>query len=103
MADPAAIAITQRVWIKFATGITQGVIRRPQWNNAGAFKYFWTSRDTTGVAPDNEDETDGGLSMVLFEKSNEEQIESVSPQDFYVYAKKTDPENTDTTSLRLDI
>ncbi len=38
MADPAPITVTEKTWIKFATGVMSGFIRRPEWNNAGSFK-----------------------------------------------------------------
>ncbi len=103
MADPAPIAIIENQWIKFATAVTTGFIRRPPWDNASSFKFHWTSRDTGGAAPDDNDETDNGLSMVLFEKGNQAIISSVADQDFYVYAKNANADDARTTTLRADL
>lgn len=104
MADPTPIIITEKTWIKFATGATTGFLRRPPWDNASAFKFYWTSRDTGNTAPDDNDETDNGLSMRLFETSNTESISSTGAQDFYVYAKDSDDkDDSRTTQLRLDL
>ena len=101
MANPAPVAITEKKWIKFASAIVTGVLRQPPWNNAVSFKFYWTSRDADETAPDDDDQTDNGLSMKCFEESDTEPMSSITPQDFYIYGSTAG--GNATTVLRIDL
>lgn len=101
MADPVLVECTEGEWTKVATGVVTGFLRLPL--NAGAFKFLWTSRDTTGTAPSNSDSTDGNLSLPLFDESNNVEISSINAQDFYVWIENADSDSLDKISLRVDL
>ncbi len=105
MGDPVLIELDEGEWNEAATSIQEGVFRKPSWANAGAFKFYWTSRPSSGgslPAPDDSDETDGGLSIPLFEDSRTEWISFSENTDVFVYIKNADDDETDSTKIRGD-
>lgn len=101
MANPTLVTCNEGQWTKVATAVVTGWLRKPK--AAMSFNFYWTSRDTGGTAPSNSDDTDGGLAMPLFERTNNEQISSVTQQDFYVWVENADDDTADSTVIRVDL
>ena len=95
MADPLIVACPEAVWTKIGTAVTTGFVRKPL--SEGAYKFYWTYRDTGEAPPDNSDITDGDNAQILFAESNNEELSFPTPADVYIQVKDSDG-NTDTSS-----
>jgi len=102
MANPVLINCSEGAWTKVAENVISGVISLTP--SGGAFSYLWTSRDTGQSAPSNSDGTDSGLALPMFEHGRRrEPIVSTNAQDFYLWVKNADGDDTDNIDVRVDL
>ena len=78
MADPVFVDCIKNTWQKVATNVTVGQIHKV---SVSPNVYRQTYRDTGGAAPTLE--SDG---VLVFAKSDSEQISSDAPIDVYIWA-----------------
>ncbi len=100
MADPAVVNLNEWVWTKIATAVTGGNLNRL----SSTVSYYQTYRLTGTAAPTAP--TVGTLpeeAVKIFEKSNQEPIESTESIDVYILCKKTDEIIGVYGKLRVDI
>lgn len=83
MADPTFVNCTADTWVKVATSVTSGIIRRVY---TGPEKYLQTYRDTGGTAPTLE--TEG--TPVFTKGETSAAIIADAPIDVYIWASVKD-------------
>ena len=111
MADPTGVDVIEGQWNLVVENELTGYLRKPFYKktgkaDAGAFAFFWTSRDYNGgvaVPPDDNDKTDNGLAMPLFEQSRNEEIGFAVVSNIYVWCENPDEDESDTTFIRVDL
>ncbi len=100
MADPQIIAIPEWVWTKVATAVTTGAIHRL----VSTVYYFQTYRLTGEAAPTAPTQgTTPEESVRIFDRSNNEIIDSSNPIDVYIMGANQDDDADDTGKIRIDI